>query len=310
MTDNETENGSDISRNHDRSLSISHPKPGSLKAGWTFKLIEIVITAVIASALTVFTTLYIQRRSLPKLSAEYSWCRATTLPIPDKKGEFVSVLVDLQSQTIVRGTAYNISVTSKKGEGFEYSPVTHSYIGKVAILNEGTSTANNVRLGIGYRFPVEMSITVAPNVHAVVAKIEPAKYGDSFFWPARYEVQVEDLPPGERAFITLSWRLDASMKTEIGEPVGPNDTYIPELLYVNSKEVVGRIQGFASYKVMAGSQGDSVSDTAQPWWPIPIKLNKGSTMQMRKITDRDKIQLDVEFSKPAERNPSAPTDRQ
>jgi hypothetical protein len=280
-------------------------------SGWLLKTLEIIFTAVVASALTVFTTLYLQKRSLPKLSLDYSWCIVDTAQYPDDKSQFITMLVDLQSQSIVRGTTYNIKVNAKDISSVTFTPDKHSYIGKVIVNNEGSATATNVRIGVGYRFPTNITIKVSPNVHAAIATVEPNQvHSDSYFWPTRYEVQIEDIPPYEKAFITLSWELDPATKNEIGESVKPNFYYIPEILYISSKETLGKIRNYIPYRMAADIQGDSLSDTEQPWWKAPIKLNKKSTIEMRRITDSDKIQIDVHFDSPPGKNPSAPHDRE
>ena len=189
---------------------------------WALKAVEIIFTAVIASVLTVVATLYIQRKNVPKLSMDYSWCTAVTEPAQNSENEFGTVLVDLHTQSMVEGGAFYIKINAERGKGFTFTPNVRSYIGKMIIYNDGQSPANNVKVGVGYMFPADMSISVSPNVHAVLIPIDPKIYGESVYWPNRHEIQIEDLPPGEKAFITLSWRLDPSAKNSLLGVVKPN----------------------------------------------------------------------------------------
>ena len=281
----------------------------SHKFHWAWRALEIVFTAVVASALTIVATLYIQHKNAPKLTVDYSWCTAVTMPYEDSKNEFVSILVDLQNQTVVEGGAFYFKVNAKSEKDFSYLPNVRSYIGKIIVHNEGRAAANQVKIGVGYMFPADFSITVAPNVHAVLVPIDTKTYGESVYWPNRYEIQIEDLPPGEDAFVTLSWKLDSAARNEILGSVRPNKWYVPEILYLTSKETLGNIRSFIPSSTATQLQGDSLNDTIQPTWKPSVHLKPGVTVETREMTAEEKKKIHMQFDSLPPQNPSAPNNR-
>lgn len=264
-------------------------------------------TALVVAFLSVLGTLYVQNRSVPKIALDYAWCMAVTERLPDAKDEYATALIDLKLQSVIDGTFYTIRVDEPAG--YKYLEGRRGYIGKLVLDNSGGTTATNVRIGIGYMYPTEFSIKVSPNVHAALVPIDTKIYDESAFWPIRYEVQIEDVPPHERAFVTLGWSLEPTAKGGYGEPVDPNRYYVPEILYVTSRETLGRVRSFETYNSLKDIQGNSVSDTAQPWWPIALYLEKDTHITMQAGQPNDKVKLELLFDSEPPENPSAPYDR-
>lgn len=272
------------------------------------KVFEILLTMVIASVMSVITTFYIQSRSGPKLVLDYAWAIALTEQIQSEENEFGTFAIDLRTQSIIRGTAYKIKFEPKNG--FSYTPNIRGYLGKMIIVNEGRTTATDVRIGIGYMFVTDFSISVSPNVHAVLRSTDSTNQVEvNTAFPMRREIQIEVLPPGEKAFITLSWKLTSSTKDALGETPEPNSWYIPEILYLTSKETLGTISSFLPYDIISQTEGLSLSHSKQHFWDSGLYVNEGTVLYMEQITDNDKIKIEVKAGPLHSINPSAPFGR-
>jgi hypothetical protein len=284
------------------------------------KFFEILFTATVAAILTVATTMYLQRNTAPQLSIDYSWCLATTQPYQVKSNDekpkaktpiedkFISFLVDLKTQSLVPYNTLMISIRSDKPNSYVYKPDQMNYVGRMVVENSGKTTATNVRIGLSYLFPSVFEIKVSPNVRATLIPYDPkqaAKSGE--YWPYRNEIQIDDLPPNQKAFITISWKLSPSDVSQRGEVPQNAMYYVPEIIYFSSHEVLGKVRNFVSNESVVEVQGKTMSETMPPFYATSIVINKPVQMKSELLPEEKASQiLQFHFRGPAPDNPSAP----
>jgi hypothetical protein len=137
------------------------------------------------------------------------------------------------------------------------------------IESTSKSPATDINIGIGYPVPeVEMHVRSSPNVLAEIALGYPkgSNQSDNALLPTFIVVKLPSLPPGETAIVMLGWRLTAADEKKyfglrpaaiehLSSATSPGETardfVHPEVFYMNSREVRGRIEAVQPFAAIS-----------------------------------------------------------
>jgi len=186
----------------------------------------------------------------PRPVITYAWGFGFTKPFKDEPHTFASGVLDLyyQTPTAVPGTMTQYKFPSER----DYTLVRNvqTYLGALMIENRGHSTANQIKLGLRFEFPVlNLKVVGTPNVHINHEAIPDL---DESSLPHEI-ISVDRLGPNENTLLQLSWEHRAPAANALGEALQMNRFYLPQIVFVTSEESIGRVERFMPFAAITAN---------------------------------------------------------